>query len=95
MSKGDTIHKIMSGLAASASLKMREMDLEGTLGKAFIVDLDLAPRAPREFRGQQRANCLSLRYPESCCDGGSQHHDSVGTWGLRAEDQRCSGTRCC
>src|ERR1700678_878193 len=36
MSKGDTIHKIMSGLAASASLKMREMVLGVRWGRPSL-----------------------------------------------------------
>ena len=33
MSKGDTIHKIMSGSAAIASLRSREMELEVRRGR--------------------------------------------------------------
>ena len=68
-----------------ASLRSREMELEVREGKALIVNFNPAPGAPREFRGQQRADCLFQRYAKSCCDRGSHHHDSIGAWGLRSE----------
>ena len=64
MSKGDNRHKIMSGFDASASLEIARDGARGTPGKGFVINLDLAPYAPREFRGQQRTNCLFLRYSE-------------------------------
>ena len=51
----------------------------------MIVNFNPAPSAPRQFRGQQRADCLFQRYAKSCCDRGSHHDDSIGAWGLRSE----------